>query len=734
MSASFVKALGSVVAALFVLGAPGAAAQGTAGAVDLLAAAAVQPDGKMVLAGSTDEGDRTKPRRILLVRYRADGMFDPSFGSQGRVTTALGDSSSSAATVAVQPDGRIVVGGAALIRYLPDGSLDPSFGTGGMAMLRVGVEHLALQADGRIVAAVWNPAVSGFQLRRYDSHGALDTGFGTDGVVTVHEVLGVSRDSPAVRGLLTDPDGRIVLAGTTRREGREQGVVARFLPNGDLDQSFGFGGVVISPVSAAIAIQLDGKIVAAGGAAPGAPALAVARYEQDGSIDRSFGDGGIATALVPRDTSGFVVVGVAVQADGNILVGGGTLARFRPNGKLDTSFSGGFVGRYIGGDRSPTLLIQNDGRIVFPLTSAFVGPCCRGELHPGTFYLRRYLPDGTLEPGFPTPWGRQNPSQPDVYRLDLRSGRQTNLTRNLAIDGAPAVSPDGRTIAFLSWRSGQPGIYGMKPDGSAPRLLAPNRVAPGFRIADFDWGQRTTIAWSPDGRRIAFDTLGTQRVDCLFCPATWSVWMMNADGSGRRLIALDARAPSWSPDGRSIAFESDIVYTAYGNSVEVIRADGSNRQRVARGSLPTWSPRGRSIAYVVYRKRSPFEVAIVNADGTGRRHVAGKGWKPFWSPDGRSLAFYDSHDALNGDISVVDARRGLAKHLRRTAGGADAKWSPNGAWIAVNYETRIQLVDPRGKRRRVVAKAGEGRFPGRISWSADGRSLFFTLLPPDAVP
>src|SRR5262245_57778215 len=102
MSASLLTALGVAVAALFALGAPGAAAQGSADAVDLLGAAVIQPDGKMILAGSTDEGERSKPRKVLLARYLADGTLDPSFGSQGKVTTAVGNSSSWATAVAVQ--------------------------------------------------------------------------------------------------------------------------------------------------------------------------------------------------------------------------------------------------------------------------------------------------------------------------------------------------------------------------------------------------------------------------------------------------------------------------------------------------------------------------------------------------------------------------------------------------------------------------------------------------------
>jgi uncharacterized delta-60 repeat protein len=141
------------IAAALLVGARSAGASAPSDVADLLSAAAVQADGRMILAGSTDEGDRTKPRRILLVRYQADGTPDVTFGSQGRVTTTVADYSTTAAAVAVQPDGRIVVGGVALVRYLPDGSLDAGFGAGGIVSLRVGIQHVAVQPDGKIVVA-----------------------------------------------------------------------------------------------------------------------------------------------------------------------------------------------------------------------------------------------------------------------------------------------------------------------------------------------------------------------------------------------------------------------------------------------------------------------------------------------------------------------------------------------------------------------------------------------------
>ena len=192
-------------------------------------AVAVQPDGKIVAAG---ERVVTRPDfDIALARYNADGALDAGFGSGGKVTATFGPTSDFAGAVAVQPDGKIVLAGAsgvpqqrdeafALARFKPDGSLDSGFGSAGMVTTRFAspgdeaAQALVLQPDGKIVA-VGSELVgsregpSDFALARYTPEGVLDPTFGSGGKVTTS--FGSASDF--ANGAVLQPDGKIVVAG-----------------------------------------------------------------------------------------------------------------------------------------------------------------------------------------------------------------------------------------------------------------------------------------------------------------------------------------------------------------------------------------------------------------------------------------------------------------------------------------------------------------------------------------
>jgi uncharacterized delta-60 repeat protein len=221
---------------------------------DFAEAVALQADGKIVVAGGSYNGTNYD---IAVARFTAAGVLDSTFGTGGKVITAIGSANEFAFSLVLQPDGRIVMAGFsnsgndrfALVRYLADGTLDSSFGTGGVVTTHFGHGHdvaneLALQADGKLVAAgyAFNGTKRNFAVVRYTSAGALDTSFGTGGLVSVP--LRSGRDEAYALKLL--PDGRMVLAGRSFGGTYHDFGLVMLLPDGTLDTTFGGTGIVTS--------------------------------------------------------------------------------------------------------------------------------------------------------------------------------------------------------------------------------------------------------------------------------------------------------------------------------------------------------------------------------------------------------------------------------------------------------------------------------------------------------
>ena len=307
-------------------------------------ALALQPDGKIVLAGSSNPEPSTR-RLIALARYNADGTLDSRFGAAGIVTTAIGPTYDEAHAIVLQPDGKIVVAGYgdgqfALARYGADGNLDPLFGNGGKVVTTslslpfdgFAANGLALQSDGRLVAAgVAGTAtgVAGIAMLRVSPNGVIDSDFGAGGVFTE---LG---SGSAAQAVAVQADGRIVVAGTTFTFAKDrsdlQPTLARYVPAGTLDPSFGNGGTVRTTLAAfqmanAMVLDGDGGIVLAGGTFTGDHlSFALGRYLHDGGLDLSFGGGAITTDLgVEAEANA-----IALQSDGKIVVAGGALDDLR---------------------------------------------------------------------------------------------------------------------------------------------------------------------------------------------------------------------------------------------------------------------------------------------------------------------------------------------------------------------------------------------------------------------
>jgi uncharacterized delta-60 repeat protein len=351
---------------------------------------AIQSDGKIVAVGYSMNGTAAE---FALARYNTDGSVDTTFNITGKVTTAIGTIADIGSGVAIQSDGKIVAVGYsmngtdfdfALVRYNTDGSLDTTFNTTGIVTTAIGASMdygnaVAIQSDGKIVVAgeSYTGANADFALVRYNTDGSLDTTFNTTGMVTT--AIGGGADN--ANAVAIQADGKIVAAGYSNNGTDLDFALVRYNTDGSLDTTFNTMGAVSTAIgpgddyARAVAIQADGKIVAAGPSNNGADLdFAVVRYNTDGSLDTSFNTTGKVTTAIGtgEDNDG----GVAIQADNKILVAGASyngtdndfaLVRYNTDGSLDTNFNTtGKATTAIGAsnDNANAVAIQADGKIV----------------------------------------------------------------------------------------------------------------------------------------------------------------------------------------------------------------------------------------------------------------------------------------------------------------------------------------------------------------------------------
>jgi uncharacterized delta-60 repeat protein len=356
------------------------------------------------------------------------GAFDTCFDGDGKVTTDISANADSARAVVVQPDGKIVAAGVAnadgtgasdfaVVRYNTDGSLDTTFDGDGIVITDFGpdtvddqdtVYSVALQADGKIVVfgtAKVSGATFGFALVRYNTNGTLDTTFDGDGKVS----FAPSNVFITGGGMVIQPDGKIVAAGSRNVADTTLSLVARFNPNGSLDTSFNSTGSVSGPLPSANAVAMQGdritfvgQIFDASGAAWG-----VAQLNPNGSVNMFFGTNGVATYDANFYDSAYTI---AIRFN-DIFVGGssasssiapffGNLLRFRPDGVQDISMV------HYDFNRFSTMTFQSDLKIVTGGNCSLWDFCIRryNEVYAdptfnGGYYpvIVKFLPDYTGE-------------------------------------------------------------------------------------------------------------------------------------------------------------------------------------------------------------------------------------------------------------------------------------------------------------------------------------------------
>lgn len=553
--------------------------------------AALQTDGKIVLAGWTYNSIGTEGKNIAVVRYNANGSLDTTFDGDGKLTTDIGGLDNEAYSVAVQADGKILLGGSSsiqwvgsqgfLVRYNPDGSLDTSFDGDGIVISaigsRSGLGPVAVQPDGKIVAAgnFHDGAKNVFVVARYNADGSPDTTFDTDGQTTVS----VSPDNAYSRSIIVQANQKIVVFGTTLSPNSASGNFAalRFNADGSLDTSFDADGIVMTnfdrpynSLSSGI-IQPDGKLLGVGtaGNVYGGD-FALARYNADGSLDTSFDtDGKVTTAVAYRPAEGRAVL---VQSDNKIVVAGQVykgalnsftmvfgLTRYNPDGSLDATFGdGGIVTTLIGNSAyAAAAVLQPDGKII-------VAGSAGGE-DQTDIALARYNLDGSLDTTF-------DGDGIVITRVDSEDARAHSI----------ALQPDGKIVlGGYGFSAGYKAmLFRYNPDGSLDNSFGDGgkAISPGMlHVA-------VSVAIQPDGKIVA----AGRALAISSETAAFVVARHNADGSLDTSFDFDGitrasfgvnidevRAVAVQPDGKIVAVGT--IYFSSSVKIGVVRfnADGT---------------------------------------------------------------------------------------------------------------------------------------------------------------
>jgi uncharacterized delta-60 repeat protein len=387
-------------------------------------AVAIQPsDGKIVAAGYSG----TNPNfDFAIARYNTDGTLDSTFNSTGTATTAIGSGDERASAVTIQPsDGKIVAAGYsnngsnndfALVRYSTDGSLDTTFNSTGKVTTAVGsgddvINSITIQSDGKILAAGYSVVGSkkDFAVVRYNIDGSVDTAFGTDGKM----LMPVGTGDDVAYAIAIDPDGKIVVAGSSAGSSYNELAVVRLTSSGTLDLTFGTNGITTSDLGATASIAAI-AIQGAGNAATSSPFF-VDHAPSLGTVAIGPSCGSTASIDPGNAESGQWMTHVGtgdgnygnwpvVQSDGKIVAFGQSssngdsdmeVIRYNADGTLDSTFgTGGQVTTDLGStnDAAWSGVVQADKKIV-----------AVGSTHSGSvdkMALVRYTSTGTLDSTF----------------------------------------------------------------------------------------------------------------------------------------------------------------------------------------------------------------------------------------------------------------------------------------------------------------------------------------------
>jgi uncharacterized delta-60 repeat protein len=573
------------------------------GADNTVTSIAIQHDGKIIIGGFFNSFDGSTIHRIA--RLNTDGSldttFDPGTGADNSISI-----------IVIQADGKIIIGGTftsyngtsrnRIARLKMDGSLDMVFdpGTGSNQNVRTA----ALQPDGKIIIGGWFSSFNGVsrnRIARLNTNGSLDTSFNpgtgannwvealvlqTDGKILIGGRFTAYNNIPKKHLALLNPDGSLdssfdpildidVSSLSLQSDGRlivgisssYQFYVTRINLDGSLDNAFTFvsGNVNISTIKK----QSDGKILIGGNFTHvnEVESIGFARLNPDGSLDNSIN---IGLNIIPTSCC----FQILVQSDQKIiLIYGNTGIRLNPDGSLDNSFNGSAIN----GTNVNTIIQQSDEKIIFSIFST----------------IRRINSDGSLDPNFNPGSGANNEIRSIVLQEDGKILIAGNFT---AYNGIPRnriarLNPDGSldtsfdpgtgassTVNTVSLQSdgkiiigGQFTTYNGTPRIRIARLNADGSLDTSFTPGTGANSTISTLIYQPDGKIIITGQFSTYNG----IPRN-RIAKLNADGTLDTSFNLGSGANNTvstavqQPDGKIII---GGIFTSY---------DGSNKSGVAR--------------------------------------------------------------------------------------------------------------------------------------------------------
>lgn len=469
------------------------------------------------LAGGKLTIATTSEQNALLVRLGEDGARDPGFGVRGILLAGFPEERLS--DLALQPDGRFVLasGEGKVARFLADGSPDLSFGAAGVAaplsrevVNEDSIDAIAVQADGRVLlAGIGDEQSDGSQpylLARLEANGSLDPSFAAGSGFRLTSLAPDARqEGTAVVAL---PDGRILLGGEFEPPGsgrpRSQLALLRFLPDGDLDPSFGTAGAAVTrprgqanDTGSDLLVQPDGRVVVAGQAAG---KVLLSRFLPGGRPDRSFGGDGFVLTRFGDDYFGEEAESVTRLPDGRLLVGAGSqtgaaLLLFRPGGRLDPRFGDGGIVRLSRLQRIYDTAVTREGDLVAAGRD-------RGS---GKLHILRFRPSGAPDRRFGGDGEMSlSGSGEGVARIALRPDGRIVVLRAETLGRLEEVTRAGTRVGGFAHGEGQVPIRAKAIAlDRRGRILVGGRVGRQLAAARFTRGGRLDRSFGRGGFAVA---------------------------------------------------------------------------------------------------------------------------------------------------------------------------------------------------------------------------------------